>query len=98
MLVRLGWLAWLGLVAACIWLTWHALFDGAVRDHDIQLVALSHNPVAAVDARVRQVLEAMELCGEAHKLNVIGDKAGLRLLDLAQRDDQPSNMSGRTRR
>ncbi|MGF6710210.1 hypothetical protein QFZ41_001174 [Luteibacter sp. W1I16] len=53
MLVRLGWLAWLGLVAACIWLTWHALFDGTVRDHDIQLVALSHNPVAAVDARVR---------------------------------------------
>ncbi|MGF6710211.1 hypothetical protein QFZ41_001175 [Luteibacter sp. W1I16] len=40
----------------------------------------------------------MELCGEAHKLNVIGDKADLRLLDLAQRDDQPGNMSGRTRR
>ncbi|MGE7138637.1 hypothetical protein ACQKIE_13510 [Luteibacter sp. NPDC031894] len=68
------------------------------RDHGIQLVALSHNPVAAVDSRIRPVLEAMALRGEAHKLNVIGDKADLWRLDLAQGDGQPGNMSGRTRR
>lgn len=28
MRARLGWLAWLVLVAACIWLPWHALFEG----------------------------------------------------------------------
>ncbi|NII56437.1 hypothetical protein [Luteibacter sp. SG786] len=28
MRARLGWLAWLMLVAACIWLPWHALFEG----------------------------------------------------------------------
>ncbi|WP_448102413.1 hypothetical protein [Luteibacter jiangsuensis] len=29
MRARLGWLAWLVLVAACIWLPWHALFEGS---------------------------------------------------------------------
>lgn len=28
MRARLGWLGWLMLVAACIWLPWHALFEG----------------------------------------------------------------------
>ncbi len=29
MRARLGWLCWLVLVAACIWLPWHALFEGS---------------------------------------------------------------------
>ncbi|HXP00854.1 MAG TPA: hypothetical protein VN813_10135, partial [Luteibacter sp.] len=29
MRIRLGWLGWLILVAACIWLPWHALYEGS---------------------------------------------------------------------
>ncbi len=68
------------------------------RGHGIRLVALGHDPVAAVDDRVRPVLADLVARGEAQKLNAPGSPADLWLLEPAQSESQPGNMGGRTRR
>jgi hypothetical protein len=75
-----------------------AAIVGLFRDHDIRLVALSHNPVAAVDERVRPVMEDLTRLGRARKLNVDGGAADLWQLIPARAQAEPGNMDGRTRR
>lgn len=53
------------------------------RAHAIQLVALSHDPVAAVDNRVRPVLDDMVRRGEARKVDLNGGSADLWILGPA---------------
>ncbi|NID15757.1 hypothetical protein [Luteibacter yeojuensis] len=71
---------------------------GLFRDHDIRLVALSHNPAAAVDEKVRPVLEDLVRRGRARKLNVAGGVADLWQLGPAPAAGEPGNMGGRPRR
>ncbi|WP_413625511.1 hypothetical protein [Luteibacter sp. Lutesp34] len=68
------------------------------RDHGIRLVALGHDPVAAVDDRVRPVLAGLVSRGLARKLNVPDSPADLWLLEPAQSGSEPGNMGGQTRR
>jgi hypothetical protein len=57
------------------------------REHGIRLVALSHDPVAAVDDRVRPVLEAMTEAGEARKVIVADSPADLWIVGEETRSD-----------
>lgn len=67
------------------------------RDHDIRLVALSHDPATAfIDERIRPVLEDLAHRGEARKLNVGGGLPDLWVLGTSQPVDGPGNMIGRS--